>query len=248
MSERAGPAADVDFVMTREFRGCCAALLAILWLAAGCAGQRLLLDPSSAALNRTAPDVFRARFRTTQGSFVVEVHRAWAPHGADRFYNLVASRFFDGQRFFRVRAGSFAQFGIPGDPAVASAWRSAVIPDDPASHANERGTLAFAFTTPRTRATQVFINLSSNPSLDAQGFAPFGVVVSGMSVVDRLYSGYGEAAGGGMRAGHQDRLFSEGNAYLTREFPRLDFIDRATLERRTPSAARAASSRAVPRR
>ena len=165
MSERAGPAADVDFVMTcsevkvvsREFRGCCAALLAILWLAAGCAGQRSLLDPSSAALNRTAPDVFRARFRTRQGSFVVEVHRAWAPHGADRFYNLVASRFFDGQRFFRVRAGSFAQFGIPGDPAVASAWRSAVIPDDPPSHANERGTLAFAFTTANTRATQVFI-------------------------------------------------------------------------------------------
>jgi cyclophilin family peptidyl-prolyl cis-trans isomerase len=177
-----------------------------------------------------APEVFRVRFETTRGAFVVEVHRGWAPVGADRFYDLVRQRFFDGQRFFRVRAGAFAQFGIPGDTQLARAWRNATLPDDPVRASNERGTLAYAFTKPGTRATQIFINLRDNKEYDAQGFAPFGRVISGMEVVDSLYSGYGEAAGGGMRAGHQDALFEEGNAWLDRNFPKLDSIVTARLE------------------
>ena len=177
-----------------------------------------------------APDVFRARFETTRGVFVVEVHREWAPIGADRFYDLVRRRFFDGQRFFRVRAGAFAQFGIPGDPRVARKWRNATLADDPVRASNERGTLAYAFTKPGTRATQIFINLRDNKDYDTQGFAPFGRVISGMEVVDALYSGYGEASGGGMRAGHQDALFEQGNAWLDRNFPKLDGIITATLE------------------
>jgi len=201
-------------------------LIALLFIA--CAP--LLLDPHSPHLNAQAPELFRVRFSTSQGDFIVEVHRSWAPIGADRFYNLVAHRFFDGQRFFRVRQGAFAQFGIPGDPRVAQAWRAATIPDDPPRQSNVRGTIAYAFTTANTRATQVFINLADNRSYDAQGFAPFGVITSGMEVVDHLYSGYGETAGGGMRAGHQDALFAGGNAYLMRAFPRLDYIRQARLE------------------
>jgi len=189
-----------------------------------------LLNPHHSRLNAHAPELFRVRFATSQGVFIVEVHRSWAPIGADRFYNLVAHGFFDNQRFFRVRQGAFAQFGIPGNPRVAQAWRSATIPDDPPRQSNVRGTIAYAFTTANTRTTQVFINLADNRQFDPQGFAPFGVVTSGMDVVDRLYSGYGETAGGGMRAGHQDALFAGGNAWLTRQFPRLDYIRWARLE------------------
>ena len=186
--------------------------------------------PAPALPDPRAPDVFRARFATSKGEFVVEVHRAWAPRGADRFYNLVTHGFFDGQRFFRVRRGSFVQFGVPGDPAVAAAWRHATIPDDARAVPNRRGTIAYAFTAANTRATQVFINLADHPAFDAEGFAPFGMVVGGMEVVDSLYAGYGEAAGGGMRAGRQDSLFAGGNAWLARNFPRLDFILRATVD------------------
>jgi homoserine O-acetyltransferase len=190
----------------------------ILVLALGC----------STAAER-APDVFHVRFETTRGDFVVEVHRSWAPIGADRFYQLVRRRFFDGQRFFRVRAGVFAQFGIPGDPRVAREWRSATIPDDPVRASNERGSIAYAFTKPGTRATQMFVNLRDNKEYDAQGFAPFGRVISGIDVVDSFYSGYGETSGGGMRAGHQDALFAEGNAWLDRNFPKVDAIIAARL-------------------
>jgi cyclophilin family peptidyl-prolyl cis-trans isomerase len=190
----------------------------------------LLLDPHNPRLNATAPDLFRVRFSTTQGDVTIEVHRDWAPIGADRFYNLVAHGFFDDQRVFRVRAGFIAQFGIPGNPRVAQAWRSATIADDPPRQSNQRGTIAYAFTTANTRATQVFINLADNPQLDGQGFAPFGRVIAGMDVIDRLYSGYGENAGGGMRAGHQDALFAGGNSYLKRAFPKLDIIRAARLD------------------
>lgn len=189
----------------------------------------LLLLLGCATSGARAPEVFRVRFETTRGDFVVEVHRGWAPIGADRFYDLVRQRFFDGQRFFRVRAGAFAQFGIPGDPRLARAWRNATLPDDPVRASNERETLAYAFTKPGTRATQIFINLRDNKDYDAQGFAPFGRVISGMEVVDSLYSGYGETSGGGMRAGHQDALFDEGNAWLDRNFPKLDSILTARL-------------------
>ena len=190
----------------------------------------LFLIAACAVVPRHAPELFRVRFETSRGPFVVEVHRSWAPIGADRFYDLVQQKFFDGQRFFRVRAGAFAQFGVPGDPALAQRWRNATIADDPVRASNELGTLAYAFTTPGTRATQMFINLRDNRQYDAEGFAPFARVVSGMDVVDSLYSGYGEASGGGMRAGYQDELFAGGNAWLERNFPKLDSIITARVE------------------
>jgi cyclophilin family peptidyl-prolyl cis-trans isomerase len=190
----------------------------------------LLLDPHDPRLNARAPEVFRVRFVTTQGDFIVEIHRDWAPIGADRFYNLAAHHFFDGQRFFRVRAGFIAQFGVPGDPRIAQAWRNAMLPDDPPRQPNVRGTIAYAFTTANTRATQLYINMVDSRQLDSQGFAPIGTVVSGMDIVDRFYSGYGETSGGGMRLGHQDQLFAEGNAWLVRQFPRLDWIRSARVE------------------
>jgi homoserine O-acetyltransferase len=190
----------------------------------------LVLMSSCAVLPRHAPELFRVRFETSRGPFVVEVHRSWAPIGTDRFYDLVQQKFFDGQRFFRVRAGAFAQFGVPGDPHLAQRWRNATIPDDPVRAPNERGTLAYAFTKPGTRATQIFINLRDNRQYDAEGFAPFARVVSGMDAVDSLYSEYGESSGGGMRAGHQDELFAGGNVWLERNFPKLDSIITARVE------------------
>jgi len=184
------------------------------------------------ACSTPADRVERVAFETSKGTFVVEAHRAWAPHAFDRFHELVASRFFDDARFFRVRAGYIVQFGIPADPKVAAAWRHRTMPDDRVRQTNARGTMAFAsLPESNSRTTQPFINLADNVKLDAQGFAPFARVVSGMEVVDALYSGYGETSGGGMRAGHQDRLFEEGNAYLNREFPKLDFIVRARVVR-----------------
>ena len=181
------------------------------------------------ALSRErAPDAFRARFETTAGPFVIEVHRAWAPLGADRFYNLVKSGYFDGTRFFRVVAGFMVQFGIHGDPLVAAAWHEQRIPDDPVGQSNRRGMVSFATAGPGTRTTQVFINYGDNSRLDAMGFAPFGQVVEGMDVVDRLYPGYGEGAPGGLGP-VQGRIQAEGNAYLDREFPKLDQVRRATL-------------------
>ncbi len=193
----------------------------------------LLLHPDAAEMHERAPDDFRVRLETSKGDVVIEVHRAWAPIGADRFFNLVRHGFYDGARFFRIRAGLFAQFGINGDPDVASVWRSATIPDDPwAGISNQRGTIAYAFRDPNGRTTQVFINLKDNSATDdKEPFVPFGRVVEGMDVVDSLYSAYGEQSGGGIRAGKQDPVFDGGNAYLEREFPKLDFIIHATIER-----------------
>ena len=184
------------------------------------------------ALLAHAPDRFLVRFDTNQGAFTVEVHRDWAPHGADRFYELVRDRFFDGQKFFRVRAGFIAQFGLHADPKVIAKWKRATIPDDAVKESNTRGTLAYAMTGPDTRSTQIYINLADNSRLDKEGFAPFGRVVDGMDVVDRLYSGYGESAGGGMRGGKQGPIEEGGNAYLERNFPKLDWIRRARIVRR----------------
>jgi cyclophilin family peptidyl-prolyl cis-trans isomerase len=142
--------------------------------------------------------------------------------GVDRLYNLVGAGFFDDSRFFRVRAGYIVQFGIPGDPAVAAIWTHRTFNDDPARQSNTRGTVAYAMTGPGTRTTQLYINLSDNSSLDAEGFAPIGKIISGMEVVDRLYSGYGETAGGGMRGGNQGKIFERGNAYMDTAFPNLD--------------------------
>lgn len=192
-----------------------------------------LLHPEAPAMHERAPDTYHARLDTSQGAVVIEVHRDWAPNGADRFYDLVRHGFYDGARFFRIRAGVFAQFGINGDPAIASRWRSATIPDDPwKGVSNTRGTIAYAFRDPNGRTTQVFINLRDNSADDdREPFVPFGRIVQGMDVVDSLYSGYGERAGGGIRAGHQDPVFAGGNEYLLKNYPKLDYIIRAAIEK-----------------
>lgn len=186
-----------------------------------------LLDPDQAT--EQAPDVFRVRFETTEGDFVVEVHREWAPIGADRFYNLVKIGYYDEVTFFRVLDNFMAQFGIHGDPKVAAVWQYAQIPDDPVTQSNKRGMVTYAKTgAPNSRTTQLFINYKDNSMLDGQGFAPFGKVVEGMSVVDGLYSKYGEGAPSGMGPS-QGRAQSEGNRYFRREFPDLDHIKTARL-------------------
>src|ERR1700693_1457523 len=185
-----------------------------------------LTNPDS--LNEKAPAVFKVKFDTSRGAFVVEVHRDWAPNGADRFYNLVKNGFYDNARFFRVISGFMVQFGIHGDPKIWSVWREARIKDDPVKQSNGRGYITFATAGPNTRTTQVFINFADNAALDRQGFAPFGKVVSGMTVVDALYADYGEGAPRG-RGPSQDRIQREGNAYLTAEFANLDYIKKATI-------------------
>jgi cyclophilin family peptidyl-prolyl cis-trans isomerase len=171
----------------------------------------------------------RVRIETSKGAFVLEVNRMWAPRGAERFMTLVRTHFFDDSRFFRVREKYIAQFGIAGDPAVTRVWKDKYFPDDSVRTSNVRGTFAFAMTGPNLRNTQIYINLVDNPQLDAQGFSPVGRVVEGMDVVDRLYSGYGENAGGGLRAGNQARMLSEGNAHLDADFPKLDRLIRAQI-------------------
>lgn len=188
-----------------------------------------LRDPSNAYWTTRAPERFFVRFETTKGAFVIEVHRDWAPRGADRFYQLVQSGFFDDSRFYRVRAGYIVQFGIAGDPAIAQRWRDQRFPDDSVRHTNLRGVVAYAMTGPDTRTTQIYINLRDNTQLDAQGFSPIGEVVRGMDVVDALYAGYGETSGGGMRNGKQAPMFEEGNAYLDRNYPKLDHLRRAVV-------------------
>jgi peptidyl-prolyl cis-trans isomerase A (cyclophilin A) len=192
------------------------------------ASQSPLLDPSSPAVNEMAPGRFQVRFRTSKGDFVVDVHREWAPLGADRFYNLAQAAFFDETRFFRVLEGFVAQFGIHGDPAVSAAWRTASIEDDPAVESNTRGRITYAMGGPNTRTTQLFINYRDNSSLDARGFSPFGEVVEGMEVVDQLYAEYGEGAPGGPGPA-QGRIQAEGNVYLEAEFPQLDYVIEARV-------------------
>jgi peptidyl-prolyl cis-trans isomerase A (cyclophilin A) len=182
------------------------------------------VDPRAA----TAPDTYRVRFDTTKGPFVVEVYRAWAPRGADRFYNLVRAGYYDDVAFFRVISSFMVQFGINGEASVNAAWRDARISDDPVKQSNVRGMVTFATSGPDSRTTQVFINFKDNSRLDGMGFAPFGKVVQGLSVVDSLYSGYGEGAPRGMGP-DQGRAQAEGNVYLRSSFPRLDFVKTARL-------------------
>ena len=192
------------------------------------AGNAALKNP--AALKDPAPATFKATFNTSAGIFVVQVHRDWAPNGADRFYNLVQSGFFNDCRFFRVIPNFMVQFGINGDPAVSAPWRAARIPDDRGKQSNKRSYVTFATAGPNTRTTQVFINFQDNGPLDSQGFAPFGEVISGMNIVDRLYDGYGEGAPNG-KGPDQTRVQNEGNAYLMKTFPKLDFIKTATIDK-----------------
>jgi peptidyl-prolyl cis-trans isomerase A (cyclophilin A) len=179
-----------------------------------------------------APVEYSARLDTSKGTILIAVHRDWAPHGADRFYRLVRTGYYDDNRFFRVVKGQWAQFGINGDPGLAAAWRSRTIPDDPPKQSNVRGTVAFAFAVANGRSTQVYIALADlSARQDPQGFVPFGRVAAGMDVADALNAEHGETAGGGIRGGRQQPLFDGGNAYLDREFPRLDRVLRARVVR-----------------
>jgi homoserine O-acetyltransferase len=190
----------------------------------------ILRNPNHNEMNQRAPDRCRLRFDTSKGLIVLEMERAWSPNGADRFYNLVRHGYYDGARFFRVRPGTWVQFGISADPEIATIWRTRTIPDDPRVLSNGRGTVAYAFKDPGGRTTQAFINLKDNAAThDGEPFVPFARVVEGMTVADALYSGYGEQAGGGIRAGKQDVLFSQGNAHLEKNFPLLDYISRASV-------------------
>lgn len=202
------------------------------WLQSAPAIDQALLHPEAPEMNRPAPDRCRVRLSTSKGPIVIEVIRAWAPHGADRFCNLVRHGYYDEARLFRVIKGKWAQFGIHAEPRIAKLWRDQTIPDDPAGQSNVRGTVAFAFAVPGGRTTQVFINLRDNSAThDKEPFVPFGRVVEGMEVADALNAEYGESSGGGIRAGRQGPLFDGGNAYLAREFPRLDFIRSVVVER-----------------
>ena len=189
----------------------------VLWCGATIAGSR------------RQPGQVRVRLDTSKGAIVIAVHRDWGPHGADRFLELVNASYFDDSRFFRVVKGQWAQFGINGDPKVATAWRPRTIPDDPRGQSVTRGRVAFAFAVPNGRTSQVYIALRDLSYQDEQGFVPFGEVVEGMDVADALNSEYGENSGGGIRAGRQQPLFDGGNAYLDREFPRLDRLLRARV-------------------
>jgi peptidyl-prolyl cis-trans isomerase A (cyclophilin A) len=190
--------------------------------AAAAAPPPQLLHPAS--LHAKAPATYRASFATTKGTFVITVHRAWSPRGADRFYNLVQAHFFDGVTFFRVVKGFVVQFGISPDPAVSKAWQTANILDDPVKSSNTPGTITFADGGPGTRTTQVFLNLGNNAGLDAQGFSPFGKVTTGMSVVNKLYGGYGDKP-----SGDQAQISAEGDAFLHKTFPKLDHIRTARI-------------------
>jgi homoserine O-acetyltransferase len=207
--------------------------IAAALVAASCAahpGQPQAPQPDSAEPDRRAPEICRVRLDTTKGRIVLELRRAWAPHGVDRFYRLVRAGYYDDTAVFRIRAGVWAQFGIHRDPAVAQRWRTRTIADDPPALSNLRGAVSFAFKDRDGRTTQVFINLRDNHSaLDPEPFVPFAQVIEGMEVADALYADYGEQAGGGIRAGKQDPVFEGGNPYLHRNFPKLDYIVRATL-------------------
>lgn len=192
-------------------------------VAAAASPPAKLLHPS--ALHAKAPAVFKASFVTTKGTFVVTVHRAWSPLGADRFYNLVQNHFFDGNAFFRVLKGFVVQFGISPDPAVSKAWQTATIKDDSVKTSNTPGTIVFADAGPQTRTTQLFVNLGNNgSSLDGQGFSPFGKVTSGMAVLQKLYGGYGEQA-----SNDQQLIETKGAAFLKKTFPKLDSIRTARI-------------------
>ena len=179
---------------------------------------------SPEALKETAPAEYKAAFDTTAGPFVVAVHRAWAPKGADRFYNLVKNGYYDGCRFFRVIPNFMVQFGINGTTSIQAPWSNANITDDPVKQSNRRGTITFATAGPNSRTSQVFINFRNNAGLDDQGFAPFGEVVSGMETVDKINPQYREQP-------DQNLIKRQGNAYLDKSFPKLDYIKTARIEK-----------------
>jgi peptidyl-prolyl cis-trans isomerase A (cyclophilin A) len=193
------------------------------------AGRASLLKP--ATLNATAPAEFKVRFTTSVGDVVVQVHRDWAPLGADRFYNLVKNGFYSNAAFFRVVPRFVVQFGLSPNPAYSKVWQEARIQDDKVTHSNKRGTLVFATAGPNTRTTQLFINTVDNARLDGMGFAPFGEVIEGMDNVDKIFPGYGQRP-------DQDQIVAQGDAYITKNFPEMDKIKTAKIETTTPAAAK----------
>jgi peptidyl-prolyl cis-trans isomerase A (cyclophilin A) len=219
--------------MSRVWMTLCAAALPVAALAQAQGGgvdlsKAKLRNPS--ALTEKAPDTYKARFETSKGAFVVTVHHDWAPLGADRFYNLVKNGFYDDCRFFRVIDGFMGQIGMNGTPAIQQAWAAARLPDDPVKQSNKRGFVTFAHAGPNSRTTQFFINLADNSNLDRQGFPPIGEVTSGMDVVEKLYSGYGDGPPRG-KGPSQSQITAEGNAYLMKDFPKLDYVKKATIEK-----------------
>lgn len=205
------------------------------------AAQKAAFDPAllqPATLKLKAPAEFEVKFVTTAGEFTMNVTRAWAPNGADRFYNLVRHHFYDGAAFFRVLPGFMAQFGLSAYPQVSRAWEPASIKDDPVTQHNRRGYVSFAMAGPNTRTTQIFINYRDNGNLDQSGFSPFALVTDGMDVVDKLYNGYGEGAPDGHGPG-QDLIGNRGRAYLEKDFPKLDVIRTASIVPPAPKPAAA---------
>ena len=203
-----------------KFKGILIIAIVAAFATAAMAQTEKLKNP--AALNEKAPDTYKATFDTSAGTFVIEVHRDWDPSGADRFYNLVKNGFYDDCRFFRVVPNFMVQFGLSANPAVNSAWQKANIIDDRVTQSNKRGYITFATAGPNTRTTQLFINFKDNAFLDSQGFAPFGTVVEGMDVVDKINSSYGERP-------DQGKITAEGKAYLDKNFPQLDRITAAKV-------------------
>lgn len=200
------------------------ALLASIALSSALFAQApSLMNPAS--LKAKAPDNYKVLFTTTKGEFTVEVHRDWAPLGADRFYNLVKNGYYTDASFFRVIPNFVVQFGMSAKPAIGQVWEKANIKDDPVKEMNKRGYLTFATAGPNTRTTQIFINLKDNAFLDTMGFAAFGEVTQGIDVVDKLYSGYGDPP----RGPDQGRIATEGKAYLDKNFPMLDSIKTAKI-------------------
>jgi peptidyl-prolyl cis-trans isomerase A (cyclophilin A) len=215
-------------MMTRTVIGTLVVALAVpaVILGQGADSSAKLKNPAS--LTEKAPETYKTTFDTSKGVFVITVHRSWAPLGADRFYNLVKNGFYDDTRFFRVIKGFMVQFGISGDPAINGGMEQARIQDDPVKQSNVRGNITFATAGPNTRTSQVFINYKDNANLDGMGFAPFGKVISGMKTVDALNGEYGEGAPGGAGPS-QPRMQAEGNAYLQRDFPKLDYVKSAKI-------------------
>jgi peptidyl-prolyl cis-trans isomerase A (cyclophilin A) len=209
--------------MNRVYQALALTLAVALTPVAALAQKPSLSNPAS--LTEKAPDTFRVRLDTSAGPIVIQVRREWAPLGADRFYNLVKNGFYDGARFFRVLSGFMAQVGMSGEPSIQKVWSRANFNDDPVKQSNKRGFVTFAKTgAPNSRSTQFFINFGDNNFLDKQGFAPFGEVVEGMAAVDKLHS-YGKE-----NVPDQGRIINEGNAYLQKEYPKLDYIKKATIE------------------
>ena len=203
-------------------------IVTLVVAAIACQPRQQKAPAADSIVEQTAPDTFLVAIQTNKGRIVLQTVRAWAPHGADRLYNLVAAHYYDGAKFFRVLPNFMAQFGIAGDPALDAVWRDRLIPDDPVVQSNRRGYVSYAMGGPNTRSTQLFINKRDNRRLDPMGFAPLAQVVEGMEVVDSLYQAYGEGAPEG-RGPRQDLIHLEGNAYLNKSFPKLDSIISARL-------------------